>query len=251
MKNRKHMLSFKQALAAIALVIALAILGARIRSLDPVRPELLEWPGASTLLGSQFVRTAIDAQMLIGPDRRYVAVIAAQQYWDFAFIAAYGALFWLIGAGMRKNPIELVRWTGWGVLGAAALTVICDIAENIVLLATLSNPDRGTWIRTFSMPKWIFASLAITLASALFMAWPRIPNWLRGIGLVAGALFIAAGLYTLVAVSDAALNLYSKMERDATWISAAMLAAAVFLAAAAAREIAARRGRRAIPARAR
>ena len=244
------MLSFKQLLSGVALIVALAVIGDRITSYDPPRSELLAWP-SSTGLAMQFVRTGVDAQVVMAPDHRYRTVLATQQYLDFGFIAAYLALFLLVGTGMRKSELEPVRMAGWALIGIAVVTAVCDIAENAAILATLANPDNAGWIRDFSMPKWIFGSLALCFASPLFFFWPRLPGWLRGIGILTGFLFIVSGLYVLIGVGDAALNMYGKLEEQGSWVAAAMFGALVFFAGEAASTYFGHRPVRAIPARAR
>jgi hypothetical protein len=244
------MLSLKQALSGIALIIALAVIGDRITSYDPLRPELVDWP-SSTNLAIQFVRSPVDAEVVMAPDHRYGTTLAVQQYLDFGFIAAYTAFFLLVAWGMRRSPFELIRWAGWALIGTAIATAVCDLAENAAILATIHTPANAGWIRTFSIPKWIFASLAISLSSLLFFFWPRLPGWLRGIGIIAGVLFTAAGLYTLIGIGDAVLHMYEKLESQGGWVQAALIGALVFWACDASRSLLAHRGARAIPARAR
>lgn len=136
---------------------------------------------------------------LVGKDdvgARNRRLLKWSQYWDFPFIAAYLALFWVLGTVESAAGFPGARSLGWLVRGAIVLAAGFDLLEDLAILRALSGRFGGA-IRTFGLPKWSFFFVAAALLSLLFLL--RSGN--RLIGLATGCLLLAGGLVGLAALA--------------------------------------------------
>jgi hypothetical protein len=164
--------------------------------------------GVMTYLGRGFTRPGLGLEVelakqgafdvLVGtneasaPDRR---LLTWSQYWDFPFIAAYLALFWVLGTVESAAGFPGARAFGWLVRGAIVLAAGFDVLEDAAILRALAGRFDGA-IRTFGLPKWSFFFVAATLLALLFLLRPG--N--HFIGLMTGGLLMAGGILGLAAL---------------------------------------------------
>jgi len=125
--------------------------------------------------------------------------LAKQQYPDFAFIAAYTFLFFVLARIGRQRPIRSSHVAGTLVMVSAIVTAFADIGENFFTLSNIATlhhglPDaaRVALMRDFSLTKW--AACGVTL---VLLLWVFLPSR-RG-----------SALYRLLALTIAALSLVS------------------------------------------
>jgi hypothetical protein len=123
--------------------------------------------------------------------------LAKQQYPDFAFIAAYTFLFFLLATIGRRRPIRSSQIAGTLVMASAVVTAVADIGENCFTLANIAAFDHGlpdaarvALMRHCSLVKW--AACGVTL---ILLWWVFLPSR-RG-----------SALYRLLALATAALSL--------------------------------------------
>ena len=179
---------FAQVLAAGCLVI-LAVLAGKpnfTNASQPVRG--IGDPG----IALQTVRSAdeVDAILSDAPsaDRE---VMRIKQYIDFAFIAGYAGLSVVMAWALWRRG----RWLAFGIALFTLAAAAFDAAENLAILHLLpltlseTTPAALAAIRTPSLLKWSFVSVAPVLLSAFFLGGRR---WywraLGGLDLLAGAL---------------------------------------------------------------
>jgi|SRR5579862_5263180 len=126
-------------------------------------------------LSLQFVRSVEDVDLILGeapsPDRE---VMRIKQYIDFAFIAAYTALFLILSAlVVRRGGWQLATGIAAGICGIAAGAF--DVLEDRAILNLLDVPLRATTpdmlnaIRRASAAKWTLAAVTLILLSTYFV----------------------------------------------------------------------------------
>ncbi len=182
-------------LTAVTLVLACILL-----MLSPPHPEQAQLGYRSSAFALQMARdwptlTIILATPARDGFRLYTLV-------DFAFIAAYGALWLLMGWRFGERA-----WLKW-IIGACVLgAVLCDVAENLATLRVLAvssgyTNEMALDIRNWALTKWILLMFGwLTLAVALLTH--RLPvvavGYLFAAGIVATAYFTSTVVLELVA----------------------------------------------------
>jgi hypothetical protein len=222
MNNRIHIW------IALGLLIALAILGALIRSQVPPRIDL-PFETTSTMMAAEFASAPDEINAVLGSDRRYAKPLQFQQYLDFPFIVCYVALFILIALALKNYDVPGARWLAYIAIAGAVLAGLFDIAENISILKTAGTPAMNTSaVRWFSIPKWSLAFLVMAIESIVFFFWPRLNLWWRLAACVVGGLLLFVGASGLL---FSALMSLSDIAWTAEWMSWALVAIILFLAA--------------------
>lgn len=222
MTDRAHLI------IALAMLLGMIVFGWVMNRQIPPRIDL-PFETGSTVLAAEFASMPDEILNVLGGDRRYAQPLRIVQYLDFGFIVYYVVLFVLIGAALRQYDVPGARWLSLIAIVAAIAAGVLDIAENITILRTISNPAPTTSpVRWFSVPKWTLAFLTMLLESGAFFFWPRLTLWWRIAAVVVGGLFLFAGasglLFSLlVSVSDIAWTV--------EWMSVAVLALTIFMAA--------------------
>jgi len=186
----------KMALSAAVAVILTSGLTVRIRLPSPdTLPRCLD----SALVAFETARSPEEAASVWNALKDKAPNLAKQQYPDFAFIAAYTFLFFVLAAIARRRPIGSSRIAGKFVIVSAIATAVADVGENcftLVNIATLHHgpPDaaRVALMRDFSLTKW--AACGVTL---VLLWWFFVPSR-RG-----------SALYRLLALTIAALSVIS------------------------------------------
>jgi hypothetical protein len=120
------------------------------------------------VLAAELVRDAADIVMVYRGSDAFRAELKSNTICDFFFIAAYGAMFFVMG-----------RWTG-GRLGAAismcaVVAALAEVAENVGILRTIYGaPITDALARSTSGPslvKWsLLGAICLLAAAALTRA---------------------------------------------------------------------------------
>lgn len=138
------------------------------------------------------------------PDRE---VMRFKQYIDFAFIAAYAALFLILAALLLREE-DWRRAAGMAAAICAIGTAVFDVLENITILRVLDVPLHLTTasminsIRSASAAKWALAAITLSLLSILFLGSN---GWLAR---VIGGLFILSAAMICYGFHDNRLFMY-------------------------------------------
>jgi hypothetical protein len=142
------------------------------------------------ILALELARTWPELSILMAVDRT--------MYWwntriDFAFIAAYAALFAALALAQARG-----HWR-WAIAGLALAAGVSDVNENFAILRVLplSNFDSemALAIRQWSLTKWaLLGGTWVALGVAFGLGSRR--------AIVPGALYVAAGVLTLWGTFD-------------------------------------------------
>lgn len=218
----------KQIHLAIGLLLVLAVLGSIMRSQIPARIDL-PFDLQSTTLAAEFAKFPDEVTDTLGSDRRYAKPIEQQQYWDFAFIPCYVALFIVLALALRNYDVPGARVLSWIAIAGAIAAGVCDIGENIAIIkiATAATPTVSS-ARTFAVPKWGLVFAVMTIESLVLFFWPRLKLWWRIAAVIVGALFLFTGA---TGVLFALLLAIRDIAGAAAWMTWALIALLVFLAA--------------------
>lgn len=141
----------------------------------------------------QMARNVAEIDAILGdapsPDRE---VMRIKQYFDFAFIASYAALFLVVGRAL----MPVARWA-WAVGALGALAAFHDVREDIDILRLLDTPLDATapqmisHLHLMSVAKWAFAAAAIALLGVLTL---RSRRWylrlIGGVDVLAAAMIV-------------------------------------------------------------
>jgi hypothetical protein len=161
-------------LAALAMILILLM--------PPQFTNAARPPGGfqSPVLALEFARDLdeVDAILSNAPsiDRE---IMLAKTRLDYGFIAAYAALFAVMGLLLRRRG-GLWKWAGLAAIHLALAAGIFDVAENLAIAAVChvkleaTTPEMIRAIRFPSRIKWVLAFTAIGLLSPLFLTRRRV-----------------------------------------------------------------------------
>jgi hypothetical protein len=142
----------------------------------------------------------------LGDSRR--ADLVAQLRIDFAFIAAYWAVFAATSGLLAARQFSAAVWLGVVAAECGTITALFDVAENVQTLrlagsgaaagAEAAAVVRG--MRKSALAKWIFAFLTTGLLSSIFLEQAR---WWD---LLIGSLYLLAAFLGVTGVFTAAIR---------------------------------------------
>ena len=158
------------------LTVAVIVLATAVAVVTPHHPNV-----ARPILALELAHTWAELSILLAIDR--------SPYWwntriDFAFLAAYTALFTLLAFQVARG-----HWR-WALAGLALAAGLADLKENLAILRVLPREsfenEMAQAIRQWSLAKWGLLGVTwVALGVAQYRAW------------VPGALYAVAGALTL------------------------------------------------------
>jgi hypothetical protein len=123
-----------------------------------------------------------------------------QQYPDFAFIAAYTFLFFLLATIGRHRPIRSSQIAGTLVMASAVITALADVGENCFTLANIAALHHGlpdaaqvALMRQCSLTKWAACGVTLILLWWVFLPSRRGSALYRVLALTIAALAATSG----------------------------------------------------------
>jgi hypothetical protein len=126
--------------------------------------------------------------------------LTRQQYPDFAFIAAYTFLFFLLATIGRRRPIGSSQIAGTLVMTSAVITAAADVGENCFTLANIAVLHHGlpdtaqvVLMRHCSLTKWAACGVTLILLWWVFLPSRRGSALYRVLALTIAALAAISG----------------------------------------------------------
>jgi hypothetical protein len=160
-------------------------------------------------MSAQLSRSSVEFENYVGgPGDPRRADLAAQLRIDFAFIAAYWAVFAATSGLLAARDFSAAVWLGVVAAECGTVAALLDVAENIQTLrlagSGAATGDQAAAVvrrmRETSLAKWFFAFLTTGLLSSIFLERAR---WWD---LFIGSLYLLAALLGLTSVLAAAIR---------------------------------------------
>jgi hypothetical protein len=135
--------------------------------------------------------------------------LAKQQYPDFAFIAAYTFLFFVLARIGRSRPIGSSGVAGTLVMVSATVTAVADIGENCYTLANIAALHHGFpeafsvgLMRHCSLTKWAACGVTLVLLWWVFLPSRRGSALYRLLALTIAAFSVISGTMGILGLWD-------------------------------------------------